>query len=64
MVYDYEKELIGFAEKVNAAPGGIRLNAQNTAGSGLDSVMGTSRNFHIPTMILGAVLSFLFGDIL
>lgn len=63
MVYDYEREQIGFAEKVDVAPGGIGLNAQNTAGSVLDAVRGTSRNFQVPTIVLGAVLSFLFGHV-
>ncbi|KAF9307997.1 hypothetical protein BGZ91_008030, partial [Linnemannia elongata] len=38
VVYDYEKEQIGFAEKVDMAPGGINLNAKNTAGSGWDAL--------------------------
>ncbi|KAH7028696.1 aspartic peptidase domain-containing protein [Linnemannia elongata] len=64
VVYDYEKEQIGFAEKVDMAPGGINLNAKNTAGSGWDALRASSRNFQVPAMVLGGVLSLLFANVL
>ncbi|KAG0276897.1 hypothetical protein BGZ95_006872 [Linnemannia exigua] len=64
VVYDYEKEQIGFATKVDIAPGGIGLNAKNTAGSGLDNLRETSRNYRTPAMALGAVLTCLLTSVL
>ncbi|KAG0378266.1 hypothetical protein BGX24_004325 [Mortierella sp. AD032] len=64
VVYDYDKQKIGFATKVDIAPGGIGLNAKNTAGSGLDRLRETSRNYRTPAMALGAVLTCLLTSIL
>ncbi|KAF8946308.1 hypothetical protein BGZ47_000854 [Haplosporangium gracile] len=64
VVYDYVKQQIGFAEKVDMAPGGINLNAKNTAGGGWSNVRATSRNFQISAMAFGGVLTFLFSCLL
>ncbi|KAF9125403.1 Leucine aminopeptidase 1, partial [Mortierella sp. 14UC] len=64
VVYDYEKKQIGFATKVDIAPGGIGLNAKNTAGSRLESLRETSRNHRVTVMALGAVLTCLLTSVL
>ncbi|KAF9538480.1 hypothetical protein EC957_006713 [Mortierella hygrophila] len=64
VVYDYQKEQIGFAEKVDMAPGGINLNAKSIAGPGRDALWASSRDFQVLAMALGGVLSFLFANVL
>ncbi|KAF9096332.1 hypothetical protein BGX29_008617 [Mortierella sp. GBA35] len=63
VVYDYEKERIGFAQKVDIAPSGIGLNVKNIAGSGLEALRATSKNYHLPAMALSAVLTCLLTAI-
>ncbi|KAF9932795.1 hypothetical protein FBU30_007302 [Linnemannia zychae] len=64
VVYDYEKRQIGFAEKVDIAPGGIGLNAKSTAGSGYKTIWKSSRDYQMLTMILGTVLTYLLTSLL
>ncbi|KAG0322621.1 hypothetical protein BGZ99_003225, partial [Dissophora globulifera] len=57
VVYDYGKQQIGFATKVESAPGGIGLNAKGTAGSGWRQMLETSRHNRVRTLALGMVVS-------
>ncbi|KAF9954606.1 hypothetical protein BGZ72_004450 [Mortierella alpina] len=43
VVFDYTKKQVGFAKKVETAPGGIGLNAKGAAGAGLKKLIGASR---------------------
>ncbi|KAF9352107.1 hypothetical protein BGX26_010018 [Mortierella sp. AD094] len=54
VVYDYDKKQIGFATKVNTAPSGIGLSAQNAAGS----KWRRGLNHHVQTLALGMGASF------
>ncbi|KAG0348418.1 hypothetical protein BGZ54_004625, partial [Gamsiella multidivaricata] len=60
VVYDYGKKQIGFATKVDNAPGGIGLNAKGTAGSGWRHMLESS---HLRTVVLGLVVSLLVSSI-
>ncbi|KAF9954100.1 hypothetical protein BGZ65_004239, partial [Modicella reniformis] len=62
VVYDYEnKPRIGFATKVETAPGGIGLNVKNTAGAGWRYMMESSRLNRVRMLLLGMVASSLMS---
>ncbi|KAI1313038.1 hypothetical protein EDD11_002743 [Mortierella claussenii] len=52
VVYDYDKKQVGFATKVDTAPGGIGLNAKGAAGSDWKGMIYNSR---MMSFILGMV---------
>ena len=57
VVYDYGKQQIGFATKVESAPSGIGLNAKSTAGTGLRQMMEASRRTRVRMLAMGMVAS-------
>ncbi|KAF9185761.1 hypothetical protein BGZ51_002104 [Haplosporangium sp. Z 767] len=57
VVYDYGKRRIGFAKKVETAPGGIGLNAKGAAGGGIRGLVNDSRSSRVQAVILSTLVA-------